>query len=58
LGIEGIEVLVEAFFGRLSCVDLGGRRIIKKQPYSLTPKKRGPDQCAPVMARATADSDR
>lgn len=30
----------------------------EKPAPSCNPKKRGPDQCAPVMARAMAESER
>src|SRR6185369_1099566 len=51
LSIDRIEPLLEAFLGGFTGVD-GAAAITHR------PKKRRPDQRAPVMVRATAESDR
>ena len=56
LGVEGVELLVEAVLGRDPGIDrtadpLGG--FGRHACFSLRkPKKRGPDQRVPVMAKA------
>src|SRR5690606_7248042 len=64
LRIDRIEVLVEPFvcrypavdgaaFAGLCVVDLAGV-VHRTTPLPVRPKNNGPDQCAPVMCRATA----
>ena len=58
LGIEGVELLVEPVLGRDPGIDraadpLGGLAVMPVSPPRLRrPKKRGPDQRVPVMAKA------
>ena len=54
LGIEGVELLVEPFVGRLAGIDCAA----KARGGAHSPKNLGPDQCAPVMRLAMAESDR
>ena len=72
LGVEGVELLFEAFFGALAGVDGAahqGQRgarpgsvvaVHRESPLWVRAswKKRKPLQCAPVMARATALRER
>src|SRR5262249_44918906 len=69
LGIQGVEVLVESFFGAFARVDgaaqwarRGGFRCARVghgfAPFSVRPKKKFPEQCEPVTALATALSER
>ena len=58
LGVERVEALLQPLLGRLAGVDgtaqalgLGGLH----RPLSRSPKKRGPDQRAPVISRAICD---
>ncbi len=53
LRIEGVEVLIEPLFSALAGVDGAAN-----PAHYRTPKKRGPDQCAPVMCLAMAESER
>lgn len=53
LGIERVEILLQLLFRALT-----GVYGTTDPAHQLTPKNRGPDQCAPVMWRAMADSDR
>ena len=52
LGIQGIEVLLETFLGRLAGVD-GALASVGHKPKNLRP-----DQRAPVIARAISEIDR
>ena len=52
LGMEGVEVLLETLLGGLAGVD-GASAL-----HGHSPKNLGPDQRAPVIARATSDNDR
>ena len=56
LGVEGIEVLLETLFRAFPRVDRAANS--GHDRYLPTAKNRGPDQRAPVISRATADSDR
>src|SRR5262249_39185520 len=69
LGIQGVEVLVESFFGALARVDGTAHRGSREgfrlagsrhglAPFSVRPKKKCPEQCEPVTALATALSER
>ena len=49
LGIQGIEVLFQAFLGRLAGIDRAGNGF-----QGRSPKKRGPDHAVPVIARVIA----
>ena len=56
LRIEGIEGLVESFVTGDAAIDgtaFRSNKIHFRPPF--TPKKAGPDQCVPVIARAAAD---
>ncbi len=56
LRIEGIEGLVETLVAGNAAIDgaaFWGNKVHFRPPF--TPKKAGPDQCVPVIARATAD---
>src|SRR5262245_3681217 len=62
LGIERVEVLIEARFGRDPGIDgaadfSSGRRhdLASGETLSRRPKNRGPFQLVPVMAKATLD---
>src|SRR5215831_15680587 len=63
LGIERVEVLLEAMVGRHPRVDGAADRLGRQLLHggasdadlSLRPKNRGPDQRVPVMAKATWD---
>ena len=52
LGIQGVEVLLEALLRRLAGVD-GAAPAVGHRPKNLRP-----DQRAPVILRAMLDSDR
>ena len=69
LGIEATELLIEPFLSRLARIDGAATRAaaLLLSPalcHAQTllaparPKKRGPDQRAPVISRATAVSER
>src|SRR5262249_16425883 len=69
LGIERVEILVEPFFGALARVDRTTNRRGRCRfrvagaghdlgPFVVSPKKKCPEQCAPVTALATALSER
>src|SRR5262249_47608799 len=69
LGIERIEILVQTFLGTFARVDRAthrrGRRRFRLARVghgfsllSVRPKKKCPEQCAPVTALATALSER
>src|SRR4029079_4994574 len=51
-----VEVLLQPVFGGLAGVD--GAANLRHRSQPLTPKNRGPDQRAPVISRAIADSER
>ena len=53
LGIEGIEVLVQPLLRRLAGIDRASESCLGHRPKNL-----GPDQRAPVISRAMAESDR
>ena len=63
LGIERVEVLIEAELGRDPGIDgaadrsSNGRRhdVASAEVLSRRPKNRGPFQLVPVMAKATLD---
>ena len=60
LVVEGVELLLEPMLGRDPGVDgaaqrLGPRSRLASTTRSRRPKKRGPFQLVPVMARATSD---
>ena len=67
LGVEAVELLIQAFLARLPGVDraaelaedLGrcGRLLHRPAPERRTPKKTHPFHRVPVMARAIAESD-
>ena len=50
-GLEGVEVLLQTLIGRLAGID-GTAALAGHSPKNL-----GPDQRAPVIARATSDSE-
>src|SRR5260370_279268 len=52
LGVEGVEGLLQSLVRGLAGIDGASASV------GHTPKNLGPDQRAPVMARATSDSDR
>ena len=52
-GLEGVELLIEPLPVALAGVDG-----TSDPSHHRTPKKRGPDYCAPVMWRAIAESER
>ena len=59
LGVEAVELLLQALLGRLPGVDrapelAGGPRAHLPPPWRFTPKKVSPFQRVPVIARATA----
>src|SRR4051794_8660380 len=57
LRMQRVEVLLQPFLGRFTGVDSAVPcRGFGCHPFS--PKKRGPDQRAPVITRATSDSER
>src|SRR5262245_55484542 len=69
LGIQRVEVLVESFFGAFAGVDGAADRSSRRRlgftglghdfcPFSVSPKKKCPEQCAPVTALATALRER
>src|SRR5262249_54315502 len=69
LGIERIEILVQTFLGAFARIDGAaqwrGRRRFRLARvghsfprFSVRPKKKCPEQCAPVTALATALSER
>ena len=53
LRIQRVEVLFQPLFRALAGIDCSA-----DAAHHWSPKKRGPDQCAPVMCFAMADSDR
>ncbi len=53
LSIEGVEILIQPLLRALAGVDGAA-----DPAHHRTPKKRGPDQCAPVMCLAMAESER
>src|SRR4051794_9332405 len=62
LGVEGVEVLLKTVLGRDPRVDRAAQRLRgwaghERSPgfWPRRPKKRGPFQRVPVMARATCD---
>jgi len=59
VGHAGIEGLVEAFFGRFSCVNgASSQRSLQRHflvPFFAVPKKAGPDQWVPVIAQAIGE---
>ena len=58
LGVERVEVLVESLFGRFAGVDgAADPWFAHGHADRFKPKNRGPDQRAPVMARAIGDSE-
>ena len=61
LGVEAVELLLEAFLGGFAGVDgaaqLAGGRFVHARLPDFSPKKASPFHCVPVMARAMADSD-
>ena len=61
LGVEGVELHVEALVGRDAGVDgaadLADGRFHLPLRWLRSPKKAGPFQRVPVIARAIADSD-
>ena len=62
LGVEAVELHVEAFLARLAGVDraaeLADDRLLHARPrWFLRPKKTSPFHRVPVIARATAESD-
>src|SRR5215472_6346709 len=68
LGIQRVEVLVESFLGAFAGVDGAAHRGRRRLgftglghdfcPFAVRPKKKCPEQCAPVTALATALSER
>ena len=60
LGIQGIKFLLEAFLSRLARIDGTSAFVLYRFLWCLhftppvRPKKRGPDQPAPVISRAIA----
>src|SRR4051794_999546 len=57
LRMQRVEILLQPFLGRFAGVDGAAPwRGFTGHPFS--PKKRGPDQRAPVIRRATSDSER
>ena len=58
LGVERVEVLVETVVRGLPRVNRAADRgLAHDGDFPLRPKKRGPDQWAPVISRAIAESD-
>lgn len=59
LRIKRVEVLIEAFLGGFAGVD-GAADAGRGHGFEVLvrPKKRGPDQWAPVICRAMAESER
>jgi hypothetical protein len=59
LRIERVEVLVETLVRGLPRVDRAADHgFAHGAAFPLSPKNRGPDQCAPVISRAMEESDR
>src|SRR3954470_391241 len=57
LRMQRVEILLQPFFRRFAGVD-GAAPYHSFAGHVFSPKKRGPDQRAPVIRRATSDSDR
>ena len=57
LRVQRVEVLLQPFLGRFAGVDRAAPRR-RRRRHGFTPKNRGPDQRAPVIRRATSDSER
>ena len=57
LGVQRIEVLLQSLFGGFAGVD-GTASYRRFQRHVVNPKNRGPDEWAPVIRRATSDSER
>jgi hypothetical protein len=55
--VQRVELLLQPFFGGFAGVD-GAAPYRRLRRHALRPKKRGPDQRAPVIRRATSDSER
>src|SRR5262249_5621818 len=69
LGVQGVEILVQSFFGAFARIDSAtqwrGRRRFRLarvghgfSPFRVSQKKKCPEQCEPVTALATALSER
>src|SRR5262249_47182554 len=69
LGVQGVEILVQSFFGAFARIDGATHRRSRRRfrlarvghglsPFSVSPKKKCPEQCEPVTALATALSER
>src|SRR5262249_23246709 len=69
LGVQGVEILVESFFGAFAGVDGAAHQRGRRRfgftgvghdlgPFSGSTKKKCPEQCEPVTALATALSER
>ena len=56
LGMQRIEVLLKPFLGGFAGVH-GAAPDRRVRGHGFTPKNRGPDQRAPVIRRATCDSE-
>ena len=58
LSVERIKILIESFVRRLARIDrTSDPWFAHRDADFLSPKNRGPDHLAPVMARAIADSE-
>src|SRR3977135_4657255 len=57
LRVQRVEVLFQPFLGRFACVNCAAS-YWRFRRHAFTPKNRGPDQRAPVIWRATSDSER
>jgi hypothetical protein len=59
LSMQGVERLLETFFGRLAGVDSTANRRANLAhffgSFFLVPKKAGPDQCVPVISQAIGE---
>ena len=55
LGIQRVEVLLQTRLGRIPGIDRTALSLRSHGAYAWSPKKRGPDQRVPVMARATSE---
>ena len=58
LGIKRVEVLLQAFLARFASIDRTADLVHAALAFVFKPKKAGPDQRVPVIARATSLKER